>query len=68
MYYCSNVIGDIMSEKQFVLEKARPLRMVLIAIVIGGVALFLIDYLFAGIAPFLGFILAAVVIYLFTRR
>jgi len=57
-----------MAEKQFVLEKPRPLRMVLIAIVMGGVALFLIEYLFSGMAPFLGFVLAAVVIYLFTRR
>ncbi len=57
-----------MPKKQFVLEKPRPLRTALIAIAIGCVVLFVIDYLFAGMAPFLGIILAAVVIYLFVRR
>lgn len=57
-----------MTNKQFVLEKPRPIRDTLVALVIGGFALFVIDYLFVGMAPFLGFILAAVVIYLLRRR
>lgn len=57
-----------MPNKKFVLEKPRPLRTALIALAIGCVALFVIDYLFAGMAPFLGIILATVVVYLFVRR
>ena len=57
-----------MPNKQFVLEKSRPIRTALIALAIGFVLLFVIDYLFAGMAPFLGIVLATVVIYLFVRR
>jgi|GEM_PF-4503347 len=57
-----------MPNKKFVLEKPRPLRAALVALAIGCVALFVIDYLFAGMAPFLGIILATVVVYLFVRR
>ncbi len=53
---------------RFTMEKPRPFRNILIVIAIGLASLLIIDYLFSGMAPFLGFIVAAIVIIIFSRR
>jgi len=59
---------QIMARPQFVLEKPQHFRNAVFAIGGGVVAFILISELFQGMAPFLGFIIAAIVIYFIARR
>ena len=57
-----------MAKPQLVLEKPHHLRNFILAILGGVLAFILVSELFQGTAPFLGFIIAAIVIYFITRR
>jgi len=57
-----------MAKPQFVLEKPHPVRKGALAILAGGFVLIITDQLFGGMVPFLGFVFAAIVIYIASRR
>jgi len=60
--------GKTMAKRQFVLEKPHHFRNSFLTLFGCVVALILISELFYGMAPFLGFIIAAIVIYFISRR
>lgn len=69
VYDCKHRIGaTVMAKRQFVLERPHHFRNAVLAILGGVLAFIFISEMFRGTAPFLGFIIAAIVIYFITRR